>query len=97
LGVECVGSGCTSAPGTIVEVYDGLHCRFGSMVQPPCWDIPAVPHVLPEGYTWLTYSPGSGNGSAFSPIASIGGDAGVRAEHFRKMDDLLADLDAGVL
>ena len=55
-----------------------------------------MPHVLPEGYTWLTYTPGSGIGSAFAPIASLTPDAGG-AGHLKKLDDLLADLDAGVL
>jgi phospholipase C len=65
---------------------------------PPCFGVPTVVDQLPTGFTWRTYSSGTTPDdatTAFNMVESIGGDATVRAAHFRTYTQLDADLTSG--
>ncbi len=90
--------GCSVAdPPMVDSAYNRITCAVRDPV-PACFNIPSVVDSIPATMSWRSYGPKAANGHITTPlnfIRAIGGDAGVRAEHFRDLDKLLGDLKAG--
>jgi phospholipase C len=90
--------GCASdPPPTIDTAYNRQTCKVRDPV-PACFDIPSVVDDMPADKSWRAYGPPAVNGNINTPlnfIQHVGGDAAVRAAHFRDLHELLGDLKAG--
>ena len=94
-GSTTCAQGCISpSPLSKVDSLDLKTCKITS--GPSCLDVPTVVDVLPAGTTWRAYGTGTqpNINSPFSLVKKIGGDATVRAAHFRDMTHLFQDLAA---
>ncbi|MCU1277682.1 MAG: Phospholipase [bacterium] len=94
-GSTTCSTGCIS-PSALskVDSLDLKTCKVSS--RGTCFDIPTVVDMLPAGVTWRAYGTGTqpNINSPYRWIKKIGGDAAVRAAHFRDMTQLFKDLAA---
>ena len=94
-GTTTCSAGCIS-PSALskVDSLDLKTCKITA--RSSCFDIPTVVDVLPPGVSWRAYGTGTqpNISSPFSAIKKLGGDAAVRAAHFRDMTHLFQDLAA---
>ncbi len=94
-GSTTCASGCINpSPLSKVDSLDLKTCTITS--GPSCLDVHAVVDVLPAGTTWRAYGTGTqpNISSPYSLVKHLGGDAAVRAAHFRDMTHLFQDLAA---
>ena len=92
-GSKTCGYGCiTPSPLSKVPTLDLATCTVSA--SPTCLDIPTIVDVLPAGVTWRAYGTGTqpNINSPFTWIKKIGGDATVRAAHFRDLAHILPDI-----
>ena len=93
-GTDDVHAGLHRArsPLSKVDPLDLKTCK--STAGPSCVDVPTVLDVLPAGVTWRAYGTGTqpNINSPFSLVKKVGGDAAVRAAHFRDNTHLFTDL-----
>ncbi|HXU74654.1 MAG TPA: alkaline phosphatase family protein [Polyangia bacterium] len=85
--------GCISPdPISKVDSLDFKTCTIKS--GPSCIDVPTVVDMLPKGVTWRAYGTGTqpNINSPYSLVKKLGGDAAVRAAHFRDNTHLFTDL-----
>ncbi|HEY2748166.1 MAG TPA: alkaline phosphatase family protein [Polyangia bacterium] len=97
----CSDGSTTCAQGCIapspLSVVDSLNLKTCTITSgPSCIDVPTIIDVLPSGTTWRAYGTGTqpNINSPFSLVKKLGGDAAVRATHFRDMTHLFTDLAA---
>jgi phospholipase C len=89
--------GCDETPGDTLQVLDNASCKLVDKF--PCFDIPAVPDILPQGTSWKFY------GSNFYLLGEIWSmfDAvedirnGPRWDNIVNADDFMTDIDNGTL
>lgn len=90
-------AGCAAPSGETVQAYNRFTCNIRD--AEPCFDVASIVDELPEGMTWRAYGPkvaGAGIiGTPFNLVKSVGGNAKIREEHYRGLDKLVADLEAG--
>ncbi|HEY1546421.1 MAG TPA: alkaline phosphatase family protein [Kofleriaceae bacterium] len=96
-GTDECGHGCIDAtPSLFVDVYN--RTTGATSTAAPCFAVPTVVDQLPAGFTWRTYSnsttPDDAT-TAFNLVKTIGGDAAMRAAHFRTYAELDTDLTTG--
>src|SRR6185312_164388 len=85
--------GCISPdPISKVDSLDFKTCTIKSGTS--CIDVPTVVDMLPKGVTWRAYGTGTqpNINSPYSLVKKLGGDAAVRAAHFRDNTHLFTDL-----
>jgi len=85
--------GCISPdPLSKVDSLNFKTCTISS--GPSCLDVPTVVDVLPAGVTWRAYGTGTqpNINSPYSLVKKLGGNAAVRAAHFRDNTHLFTDL-----
>ena len=88
-GGECKGAGCKAGADVKITSYDPDECTTKRVS--PCFDVPSLPDHLPAGFTWANYG-----GPISQMVKSIASDPGY-ASHYRKQDELLKDLRAGMI
>jgi len=90
--------GCSvpSSDRGTVAAYNRDTCNDRGDVD-ACFDVPTIVDKLPPGMTWRAYGPTSGGNVAtpFNFALKVGGDAAIRAAHFRSQTQLVSDLDKG--
>lgn len=91
--------GCDAPEGTLVEVFDA---EGESIKVPPCFDFLTEGDLLREaGIPWAYYAATDTQygyiWSAYSAIARYRNDPEVWAEHMRPVDELLGDIEQGLL
>jgi phospholipase C len=88
-GGECKGAGCKAGADVRITSYDPDQCTTKRVA--PCFDVPSLTDHLPDGFTWSNYG-----GPISQMVKSVAADPGYAA-HYRKQDELLKDLQAGMV